>query len=968
MSIFKKDTLSSFIICVISLSILMTISVFDAVKVNAVSDGFVEIDYGDYRLYIPEETVAVDLEAKGLNGASDLSSNEYEHPDLNIPAFTGNEVFPDDTYESRSIYRGIEPWEYIPVNFDIFMDGANGHYYNSDYYEGLEGKPLSELNNALNEYDPFIDTFKSIYDPGTHQFLDVFPLMGDTPEQLTLLLDKNSYFAEGLTLDVEEWWDLTQQDGRIGGGETTYSIRQEWGLTESQQESALLTHGFGVDIGAEYRVGDPISGTGWSASIDLSYEYSDARGYAFTRTVESARTEDISYTFGQFSGQNDYKWAVYGLVTRTKVNYTSGLHFSELDNVFVEDLDDYGLRPDMNSYVTQMENSMHIAVERPIYQVDPGLERPQNLVAKSDFRDLTTTLSWDQVTDPNVEGFAVYKNDMVALYITDPTRTSWIDTEVEPDKNNTYYVKSIKTDYFFDIRRPYTTLSLSSNVVSVRTELTAPIFRAMTVGCSIPFVWTDDQIPTGERTYYKLYIGDPALGGIFMGSYEGTDTSVNISSELYDVLLANQNEDFYIVKEVIYNGRLIQSPATGIPNHFTVTETAFLFSNTGFNGDCVTVSKDQRINLSGRAYNFDNDLASMLVQGNIYVRLFPEVNFEGYTQTIFTEEDGFAQVRDFDDMIIGVDNASSIWVLGQQNGVYLFSGSDYTGELKFLEYVGEWWDVGINEYNYKVLNDIIGEDTISSVKVKGPYAVALYEHRNFLGTVSVIKEDWGESISRVGDNQTSSLRLFYDGNPNFGGVWLFREPNFSGENKFYRLEPRLLNGFGYENGECEFLGSCDGGFGSVSSVLTIGDFGVALYQNNSYGGRVQAIRHRDAVVGSHASNIGDNEASSFKIFGKGVYLMNDANYTRDGGYVKIDSPGEYRSTDWIGFQENTLSSIFVVGYKATVYDDIGFGESGTSEVFIDKPSGTRYDPDLSDNTIGNNAASSIVVEEVIIEE
>ncbi|NBI31209.1 fibronectin type III domain-containing protein [Chengkuizengella marina] len=944
MSVFRTNTLASFMICVVSLFLLITMNLFTPTEVNA-EEGYVMIDRGTYQVYFPEETVAIEsmnnkdlkttkeLESttKNLNSAS---SSGYVEPDLVVPALEENEAFQFDTYENRTTFQGIDPVDYIPINF-IVDPGFNDHYYNADYYEELSGQHISILNQALNDYDPGIDTFLAIYSPDIGLLNSTFPL--GTPGEITLLLNKHSYFAQGLTLDVEEWWELARYGNAKTGGPSHVSFQRSYGLIESQQETATLTHGFGVETSFEYQ-NQPL-GVGWSAGINLSYNFADTRSYAFTRTVQASTTETFTFDFGTIAGANPYKWAVYNLVTQTKVNYSNAHNYSQLGDAF-ENLDDYGLRPDMNSYIVKMVNQTYATMEVPIYQVDVSLEAPQNVVANSDFRNLTTTLSWDPVTDPDVEGFIVYKNDSIDGIIFDPSRTSWIDAEVEPEKSNVYWIKSFREDFFFDTRTIFKTVSLASNTVVEEVALTSGNFGKMILGCSIPFAWEDDQIPSGERTYYRIYIGDPARGGIEVGVFEGTDASVNISPELYDVLVENRNEDFYIVKEVLYNGRLIQSPTSTMANHFTVTETAFLFSNTGFNGDCITVSKGQEINLNDNTYHFENDLSSMLVQGNIYVSLFPDLNFGGYAQTIFTE-DGLANIRDLNqDTLIRQDTVSSIKVGEQKDGVYFFSGSDYGGVMTFRDNNTD----GVKNYTFMNQDistpDGLANDDLSSVKVIGPYALVVYEHSEYNGKLTVIKEDYGDPnlVNHDMDNKTSTARMFKG-----VGVYFFNDFDFRGD--YVRVDNNL---------GCGYVGNCGMANDRLSSVLTIGSRGVALYEHMNYEGKVQAIRHRDNNLGS-SGNVGDNKVSSFKIVGKGVYLFKDNNYDINGGYDKITSPGEYTTTDALGFQDNTLSSIFVVDMKATLFRDTNF--RGTSEEF------TGYDASLGDNTIGNDTVSSIIVEE-----
>ncbi|NBI31208.1 beta/gamma crystallin-related protein [Chengkuizengella marina] len=941
MFVFKRGNLSNILICVMFLSILIIISLFAAAEVNAAHEGYIMIDRGTYKVYIPEETAAV--ETANNKDLSEPSAG-YLEPPLEIPGLTINQPHPIDTYENRTIFEGIAPVDYIPVNFNVVRDDP--YFYEVDYYQELAGQSISILNDALNDYDPGVDTFIGVYNPETGLFSSVFPQ--GTPEQVTLLLNKHSYFAQGLTLDVEEWWKRAGHGISRDGTPIDTTVSWQYGLSTTQEDTATLTHGIGAQ--SSFTIEQAPAGVGWSAGVTLSYNFSRTDSYAFSRTINTVDIFSETFNFGPATGRAPFRWAVYHIVTQTKVNYSDAHNFSELDDA-IDDLDEYGLEADMNSYIIKVDTKTYSVSEIPIYDVDSSLEVPQNLRAKSNFQDLTITLNWDSVRDPNVEGFLVYKNDNIAQVITDSSRTSWIDVNVEPEVGNVYWIKSYRNDdEEIDARLQHKIVSLPSNTITEEVALTAATFRNLAVGCDIPIALMDSQTPTGERMYYTLYIGDPASGGIDMGSFIGTDASINISPALYDVLLAHPNADFYVVKKTRYNDRLIESPATRIPNNFSVSETAFLYSSTGFNGDCVTVSTNFS-DLS--SITFNDDLSSMLVQGEVFVSLFPEINYGGFAQTFFTEEDGFAHVRDFDEKIIGADTVSSIKVEEKLTGVYFFTGAEYSGNLHHLDTRNEaGFEEQLVRINYgKVQMARLPDDDISSVKVVGNYAVALYENINFEGNYSLIKEDWGDfDLSDVGDNRTSSFRLFSG-----RGVWFFRDFDYSGDYAVY----------GEMN--CGYIENCDGypmntfPNDKLSSVLTIGDFGVVLYQHADYEGRFQAIRHRDINVGSHSSNLGDNRASSFIIFGKGVHLMDDSNYTTQGGHVKINSPGEYSSTDLIDFQDNTLSSIFVVGFKATVYEDPVF--RGDSEEFIDEPGGTRYDPDFSDNIIGDNKASSIKVEE-----
>ncbi|NBI30970.1 beta/gamma crystallin-related protein, partial [Chengkuizengella marina] len=482
-------------------------------------------------------------------------------------------------------------------------------------------------------------------------------------------------------------------------------------------------------------------------------------------------------------------------------------------------------------------------------------------------------------------------------------------------------------------------------------------FSQLVVGCSIPFTLTDNQMPAGESTYYILYIGNPATGGIEVGKFVGKTNAINISPELYDILKDNTDEEFYVVKEVLYNDDTLRSSAVRMPGqHFTVTETSFLFSEAGFNGDCVTVSKDQSVNLNQTGYDFDNKLSSMLVQGNVWVVLYPQANYGGYSQAFFTDEDSYAHIRDFDEMIIGSKTVSSIKVREKWHGVYTFDGPDFSGSFDLYNDEQFARDSGGHQ-----ANDWMGyqrgdvyfkkDDSISSVKVVGPYAAALYENYNWSGAYALVKENYGgPNLNSNIDNKASSISVFHG-----EGVWLFDIQTYRGNYKrFLPVDANTPYNCRHSSNECGFPGD------TLSSVLVIGDYGVTLYEHPDYNGRVQAVKTFDQYSGS-SGDVGDNLMSSFRVFPKGVYLGQELNFT-PGRSIIVKDPGEYRYIESIqilgnNIQDNSLSSIFIVGdYKVTLYTDPVF-QGNTLEMY-------GWLGDFRSHPIGNDTISSLKIEEL----
>ncbi|NBI31027.1 hypothetical protein ERL59_18935 [Chengkuizengella sp. YPA3-1-1] len=451
---------------------------------------------------------------------------------------------------------------------------------------------------------------------------------------------------------------------------------------------------------------------------------------------------------------------------------------------------------------------------------------------------------------------------------------------------------------------------------------------------------TDNQMPAGESTYYILYIGNPATGGIEVGKFVGKTNAINISPELYDILKDNTDEEFYVVKEVLYNDDILRSSAVRMPGqHFTVTETAFLFSEAGFNGDCVTVNKGawsgQRVDLNQTGYEFDNKLSSMLVQGNVYVSLFADSNSIKNAQRVFTDENGFAHIRDFNEMIIGPNTVSSVTVDEKEEGIYMFQGPDFTG------YKARLIGAGVSSHNG---GHWTNENSLSSVKIVGPYAVALYDNQNYSGQHILIKEDYGNGNLGSMDNKTSSYRMIYG-----EGVWLFDGINFTGSHQRFTTNS-IFN--------CNWTPDCGFANDTLSSVLVIGDYGIGMFLHSNYRGFMYPTRHHISNMENSSSLLGDNSMSSFRVFPKGVYL-GENNHLIPGGTEKIvTTPGEYRTIEHLGIKDNTLSAMFVIGdYNVTLFSDLIF-KGGKTEA-----GDGWYDGHLGNQVVGENNASSIIIEE-----
>ncbi len=147
---------------------------------------------------------------------------------------------------------------------------------------------------------------------------------------------------------------------------------------------------------------------------------------------------------------------------------------------------------------------------------------------------------------------------------------------------------------------------------------------------------------------------------------------------------------------------------------------------------------------------------------------------------------------------------------------------------------------------------------------------------------------------------------------------------------------------------------------AISSIRVGGNTRVVLCRDDNFGGTCETFTGDDANLGDNA--IGDNQVSSARVQPTGngncspgsneIALFTDANY---GGQCVVRGAGNYRNPAAIGLPNDAISSIRVgSGALAVLCQHDNYG--GTCETF------TGDDPNLSDNGVGNDSASSAWVD------
>jgi len=146
---------------------------------------------------------------------------------------------------------------------------------------------------------------------------------------------------------------------------------------------------------------------------------------------------------------------------------------------------------------------------------------------------------------------------------------------------------------------------------------------------------------------------------------------------------------------------------------------------------------------------------------------------------------------------------------------------------------------------------------------------------------------------------------------------------------------------------------------SISSVKVGGNVRAVLCRDDNYQGGCETFTSDDPDLGNNS--IGNDQVSSVKVEPRcslnadQIALFVDPNY---GGQCVVKNIGEYPNPSSIGLPNDSISSLKVGGnVRAVLCRDDNYG--GGCETF------TSDDPDLGNNSIGNDQVSSVKVEQRI---
>ncbi|NNJ13654.1 hypothetical protein EKD04_025340 [Chloroflexales bacterium ZM16-3] len=386
-------------------------------------------------------------------------------------------------------------------------------------------------------------------------------------------------------------------------------------------------------------------------------------------------------------------------------------------------------------------------------------------------------------------------------------------------------------------------------------------------------------------------------------------------------------------------------PTAAQPTGYRCDGSTGVYFYTGLNhsGRCLRLSSHVG-DLS--SFGFDDAVSSIRMDGVWTVVLYADANFSG-ASTIFSGDD-----PNLIDNAVGDNRASSVRVwpgvvpsdqlCDGQEGVYLYDLPGYGGRC--LRFAATMADLGTSGVN----------NTISSISFVGIWTATLYADRNFAGDASTfIANDSDLADNRIGRDRASALRvqrgrytsaLSCDGG---AGVYLYERAQYQGLCQRFINDVADLRSYAFDD--------------TAASLYLVGDWAVTLYRDPGYTG-VSAEIARD-MPDLAMSAVGAGQATSLQIRraapsseiacdGRpGVYLYQDPQYLGRCLRFTADTP-DLRP---YGFDDLASAVRLVGGYSAMLFREPDF--TGVSSDIRDD------DPDLADNAVGDNQATSLRVRE-----
>ncbi len=367
----------------------------------------------------------------------------------------------------------------------------------------------------------------------------------------------------------------------------------------------------------------------------------------------------------------------------------------------------------------------------------------------------------------------------------------------------------------------------------------------------------------------------------------------------------------------------------------------YLYQDPAYSGRCLKFTASTT---DLAEYAFADQTSSVRVVGPYNAILYQQPEYAGSATVIPGNDPNLGNDAVGDNQVSSLEvrrmDGPPGFVCDGRAGVYLYSAENYLGTCRKIT------------VDRPDLRELDFDNTVASLWMVGGYDAILYSDPNYQGVATTFSlSDPTLADDAVGLNRTTSIQVQRPDEPatlacNGGpGVYLYADPNFVGNCLRLIVDAPDLRQYGFDD--------------RVSSVQLRGDFKATLYSDPVFTGMATIVT--DAVANLAGSTVGDDQATSLQIRrgaaplgvtceGDGVYLYEDANY--QGRCVKfLDSVPDLSRFDF----DNLASSIRIIGnFSVAMYSDQAYrGQFSIVE---------SSDPNLADNEIGDNQATSLRIQ------
>ena len=337
------------------------------------------------------------------------------------------------------------------------------------------------------------------------------------------------------------------------------------------------------------------------------------------------------------------------------------------------------------------------------------------------------------------------------------------------------------------------------------------------------------------------------------------------------------------------------------------------------NGDFDGIYRAFKLGEVALMETWEDRISSIRVSEGYQVKIYEHAQFKGKWVILSSDQANLKKIN-FNDIISSfkVEKYNK-----DSHAGYAYDNGDYGGNM-FPLTLGSYNN--LNEQSW--LND-----KISSITIAKGYQIKVYEHRDFRGKSSLIKESqanlktlgWNDKISSLKvERNLSYVDISSLSDSPDGIITIYKDSNFKGDHTGFDLkEVSSLNKWNDE----------------ISSLKISTGYQVTVYEHGDFKGRNATITQGKANLVPLMWNdkISSLKVEKYNSDADAVTAYADGDYSGSVLPLKI---GKYRDLNKESWLNNKISSFKVSeGYKVTIYDKSNF--DGNQAIIIDNTPSLR---------------------------